>query len=216
MTTDITRRIDAVTRKVSHREHEGKPANGVAATCTYEATVDDLWDAISNAERIPRWFLPISGELQVGGRFQLEGNAGGEITRCEPPRHFAVTWEFGGETSWVYVSVEPEADDRARLTLEHVAPADEHWDEYGPGAAGVGWELGLLGLDAHMASGESVDPEAAAAWMASSEGAEFIRQSSDAWRLAAVAAGTDEATAAARAERTTAFYTGAGQSGASE
>ena len=25
----------------------------------------------------PRWFLPISGELRLGGRYQLTGNAGG-------------------------------------------------------------------------------------------------------------------------------------------
>jgi hypothetical protein len=30
--------------------------------------------------------MPISGELRVGGSFQLEGNAGGEILTCEPPR----------------------------------------------------------------------------------------------------------------------------------
>jgi uncharacterized protein YndB with AHSA1/START domain len=43
---------------------------------------------------IPRWFLPIAGDLRLGGRFQLEGNAGGEITECRPPRRLAVTWEL--------------------------------------------------------------------------------------------------------------------------
>ena len=52
---------------------------------SYDADVADVWDACTNPERIPRWFLPISGDLRLGGRFQLEGNAGGEIKECDPP-----------------------------------------------------------------------------------------------------------------------------------
>ena len=44
-----------------------------------------MWDACTDPERIGRWFLPVSGDLRLGGRYQLEGNAGGEILRCEPP-----------------------------------------------------------------------------------------------------------------------------------
>ena len=51
---------------------------------TYDTTIDDLWDACTNPDRIPRWFLPISGDLRLNGRYQLEGNAGGTIERCEP------------------------------------------------------------------------------------------------------------------------------------
>src|SRR5882724_8555264 len=29
------------------------------------------WDAMTNAERIPRWFLPISADLRLSGRYQL-------------------------------------------------------------------------------------------------------------------------------------------------
>jgi hypothetical protein len=56
---------------------------------TYEGTLDDLWDACTNPKRIPRWFLPVSGDLRVGGRYQLEGNASGTIERCDPPNSFA-------------------------------------------------------------------------------------------------------------------------------
>ena len=58
----------------------------VVASRSYDTDIDDLWEAITNAERIPRWFLPITGELRLGGRYQLQGNAGGTITACEPPR----------------------------------------------------------------------------------------------------------------------------------
>ena len=64
---------------------------GEARTVTISADLrtrrsTTLWDACTNAERIPRWFLPVSGDLRLGGRYQLEGNAGGTIERCDPPR----------------------------------------------------------------------------------------------------------------------------------
>ena len=65
-------------------------------TRLYDTSVDDLWDALTSKERIPRWFLPVEGDLKLGGRYQLKGNAGGTITACTPPNHFAATWEFGG------------------------------------------------------------------------------------------------------------------------
>ena len=56
--------------------------------------------------------MPVSGDLRLGGRFQLQGNAGGGITRCAPPRHLAVTWEFGGQVSWVDVRLFEEGVQR--------------------------------------------------------------------------------------------------------
>src|ERR1700730_11920499 len=90
MKFDVFRQIGVVFREVGSREHEGRLARVVAAARSYDTTVEDLWDAITNAERIPRWFLPVSGDLRLGGRYQLQGNAGGEVTRCEPPRLLAV------------------------------------------------------------------------------------------------------------------------------
>jgi uncharacterized protein YndB with AHSA1/START domain len=173
----------------------------------YPTTVEDLWDACTSAERIPRWFLPVSGELKLGGHYQLEGNAGGTVERCDPPRSFGVTWEFGGEVSWVDVSFEP-AGDGARMTLVHTAHVDdERWTEYGPGAVGVGWDGMLHGMALHIASGEAVDMAAAMAWMTSDEGRAFYTDSSELWYAANVASGTPEAEARAAADRTTAAYT---------
>ena len=209
MEFDIPRHIGAVTRKLETRLHEGRPARVVVAARTYDTTVDDLWDAITNKERIPRWFLPVSGDLRLGGRYQLQGNAGGTITRCEPPRVVAMTWEFGGDVTWLEVTLEPTADGRAKLQLEHMAHVPEpRWDEYGPGAVGVGWDTAFLGLANHLATGASVDPREAMAWLGSENGREFVRKSSDDWCRASIDAGTDAAAARAAAARTTAAYTG--------
>lgn len=213
MKIDITRYIGAVTRAVGRREYEGREARVVTATRVYDTDIDDAWDALTNPERLPRWFLPVSGDLQLGGRYQLEGNAGGTITACEPPRRLALTWEFGGGTSWVEVHLSPAPGDATRLELSHIAHVDDHWDKFGPGAVGVGWDLALMGLAAHLASGAAVDPAEAAAWTASDEGKDFIRRSSDDWGRASIADGTDAALAEASAARTTAFYTGEGGEG---
>jgi hypothetical protein len=66
----------------------------------------------------------------------------GEITRCEPARLLAVTWEFGGSVSWVTVRLADDPTGGARLELEHIAQVgDELWDRFGAGAVGVGWDL---------------------------------------------------------------------------
>ena len=209
MALDITRIVGAVTREISDREHEGQTARVLTAERTYETHREDLWHALTNAERIPRWFLPISGDLRLGGRYQLEGNAGGKITGCEPPRHLAITWEWAGDTSWVEVTLSEEAEGITGLRLEHIAHTDPaFWDQYGPGAAGVGWDLSLLGLQELFADKPAVVPEQAEEWALSEEGRRLARLSSDAWAAASIAFGTSPEAALAAGERTTAFYTG--------
>jgi uncharacterized protein YndB with AHSA1/START domain len=206
---DVLRYIGAVTREVTSRDHNGRPARVVAATCAYDTTIGDLWDAITNAERIPRWFLPISGELRLGGRYQLQGNAGGQIISCEPPRSLTVTWEFGGQVSWVHIGLTELSDGGTRLQLEHIAHVpDDFWNQYGPGAVGVGWDLAMVGLGRHLATAAAVDPQEFAAWSASEQGKDFVRQSSSEWGQSSIAAGTEEAAARDAASRTTAFYGG--------
>lgn len=206
---DVVRQIGAVFREVRSCVHEGRPARVVVAARSYDTTVEDVWDALTSAERIPRWFLPVTGDLRLGGRYQLVGNAGGEITRCEPPRVLAVTWEFGGSVSWLTVALADDQNGGTRLELEHIAHVDDLWDQFGPGAVGVGWDLAIMGLGRHIETDATVDPAQAAAWSASDEGKNFVARSSADWCRASIAAGTDEADAKAAAERTTAAYTGA-------
>lgn len=207
---DVKHQISEVRRHVGTRVIEASEARTVTVSQTYDTPLDDLWDACTSAERIPRWFLPISGELSLGGRYQLEGNAGGTIERCDPPKGFAATWEYGGEVSWIEVRLTAESEERTRFELEHIAHVDdERWAEFGPGAVGVGWDGGLMGLASYLSSGKAVDPAESMAWMASDEGKLFMTLSSDRWYDAAVAAGEDPAAARAAADRTIAAYTGA-------
>jgi uncharacterized protein YndB with AHSA1/START domain len=208
MEIDIMRHVGAVEREVGSRDRDGRTVRVVTASRVYPTVIDDLWDAITSAERIPRWFLPVSGDLRLGGRFQLEGNAGGDITGCDPPRSLSLTWEFGGEVSWVDVLLSEGGEGATRLELQHAAPlSDDRWREFGPGAVGVGWDLALMGLGRHLESAAPVDREAVGAWMAG-QGRDFMRRSSEAWGEASIQAGTDEASARAAAARTSAAYAG--------
>ena len=144
--------VDSVRRELQDATRDGKPARTVVAERRYPTSADDVWDALTNPDRIPRWLMPISGDLRLGGHYQLEGNAGGTITTCEPPEHLAVTWEYDGAVSWVDVYLTP-SDAETTLRLEHLALVedfDDKWDEFGPGAVGLGWDLALLGLDEHV------------------------------------------------------------------
>ena len=203
----VEKHLGTVERSVSSLERDGQPARAVTLSRSYATTVKDLWDAVTNGERIPRWFLPISGDLEPGGRYQLEGNAGGVITTCERLSHFALTWEFGEDVSWVEVRFSDVGAGHARLTLTHTSHFSEHWGEYGPGAAGVGWELGLMGLAIHLAQPTEPKPDEVA-FATSPDGKAFITGSSERWGQAAVAAGTELDAACEAARRTTAFYTG--------
>ncbi|UOX84499.1 SRPBCC family protein [Amycolatopsis sp. FBCC-B4732] len=204
---EVSHQISAVRRTLGDRVLEGKQARVLTISQVYDTDVDDLWDACTNPERIPRWFLPVKGELKVGGSYQLEGNAGGTVQRCDPPKSFAATWEFGGQVSWIEVRLTAEGEG-TRFELEHVAHVDERWDEFGPGAVGIGWDGALVGLVLHLANrGSAVDPEAAMAWMMSPEGIRFMTASNEAWYEADVAAGADPAKARAAADRTLKAYT---------
>lgn len=203
---DVEAHLGRVTRTVSALERDGEPARVVTLNRSYDTQIDDLWDALTNPERLPRWFAPVEGDLRLGGRYQVKGNAGGTITACEAPRSFDLTWEFGGGTSWVELRLEAESVQKTRLTLRHIAPVNEHWKKFGPGATGVGWDLTLLGLQWHLDDPAFKTDEQA--FYALPEAKTFVLGSSEAWGAADVAGGEAAAQAEAAAKRTGAFYTG--------
>lgn len=204
---DIVTQINAIHREIGTTTHDGAEASRLVLHRCYDATVEDVWDACTNAERINRWFLPISGDLREGGTYQFEGNAGGRILKCEPPKLIRVTWEFGGGVpTQVELRLTAKGADKTDFELEHVGVVPpQMWEQFGPGGVGVGWDGGLLGLALHLAGGHIEDKDA---WGMSEEGKEFMARSSQAWGSAYEKSGASPETAAAAVKQTTAFYTG--------
>lgn len=206
---DLIDELDGIRRGVGTGTLPAGDAHVVTMSRAYSADIGDVWDAITDPDRIARWFLPVSGDLRLGGTYQLEGNAGGEIRACEPPHRLLVTWIAGeppgpDDSSLVEVVLEQGPDDGTTLTLTHTAVVPpEMWDTFGPGALGVGWDLALVGLAAHLA-GEYLgtpaelesNPEVHAAMTASSE----------AWGNAYRESGADAGVAERAVAATTAFY----------
>ena len=207
MNLNVDDYLGTVDRSVSSRERNGQAALAVVISRSYATTVVDLWDALTNGDRLPRWFLPVSGELELGGRYQLEGNAGGVIMACDRKSHLALTWEFGAEISWVEAHFSKRKIGQTQLTLEHIQLPSDHWDTYGPGATGVGWELSLLGLALHIHQPSAPRPDAVA-FATSASGKAFIKESCELWGKASIAFGMDPDASRAAARRTSAFYTG--------
>ena len=212
---EIDSQIAGVDRAVAGAERDGSPVRVQALAQSYPSPLADVWDAVTSAERIGRWFLPIEGDLVLGGHYQLQGNAGGTIQACEPPSpegaQFRVTWEFGGGVSWVTVRLRAEGANATRLELEHVAPLDsvpeEMWNRFGPGATGLGWDGGLLGLNLHLTAPDQ-RPEDPMAWQLGEEGRRFNRLAADRWAIAHIADGADPDLARAAADAVYAVYVG--------
>ncbi|MGF6824552.1 uncharacterized protein YndB with AHSA1/START domain [Microbacterium sp. ZKA21] len=214
---DIQKQLDAVERELRTDDVDGEPSYVQSISQEYPSGIQDVWDAVTSPDRIARWFLPVSGELRLGGRYQFEGNAGGEILACTPPvdgrAEYRVTWEYGGGVTWLTVTLDETVAGATRVRLDHAAhtadvPA-EMWEVFGPGATGVGWDQGLLGLALHLGAVEgAVDPADAEKWQLSDEGKAFSRAAADGWARAHVAAGADPAVAAQAADATYGFYTG--------
>jgi uncharacterized protein YndB with AHSA1/START domain len=204
--SDVIGELAKVHRAVTS---SGGTGHTVVLRRTYQAAIEDVWDAITDPERLSRWLAPVTGDFRLGGRYQIQGNAAGEIVQCEPPRLLVVTWVYGeveGDPSQVQVRL--ETDDRGNTELElahHGIIDDEHWNTYGPGAVGVGWELSLLGLGWHLA-GRTPDPAGVAEWERSEEAREFLTGSSRAWGETTVAAGHAPDQVSSMVENTTRFY----------
>jgi uncharacterized protein YndB with AHSA1/START domain len=205
---DVDHQINAVQRTVAGRTLDAGEARVVTISQSYETDAADLWDACTDIERIPRWFLPLTGDLRVGGSYQLEGNAHGTVLTCDPPREFTATWEFGDAVSWIEVRIFDEGLHRSRFELQHIAHADDHWEQFGPGATGMGYDGALVGLTIHLSTGRSVEQSWGQEWMASEDGRRFTRKSGEAWYRANVAAGADDDWARAAADRCIAAYLG--------
>jgi uncharacterized protein YndB with AHSA1/START domain len=156
MTNDTT--STETHREVRRRRIAAGDARTALIRRHYDAPIEDVWDACTSPERLRRWLSPVTGDLRVGGAFQMEGNASGEILRCEAPRLLSVTWVYGDRPAdEVELRLRPGDDGGTVLELEHASVA-EHAPMTFDGkpvdailGVGIGWELPLTySLDLHL------------------------------------------------------------------
>jgi activator of Hsp90 ATPase-like protein len=84
--------------KTYGRPHPGKlwSAAGVGIVRVEERLdtgIDELWSALTDIQRLARWYGMVEGDLRAGGRFRACVHASGwegtgRVEECEPPAAF--------------------------------------------------------------------------------------------------------------------------------
>jgi len=64
----------------------------------YDTAIDDLWAAITEPDRLARWYGQVEGDLQLGGAFRMylaadDIESTGRVEACEPPQRLLVSVE---------------------------------------------------------------------------------------------------------------------------
>jgi uncharacterized protein YndB with AHSA1/START domain len=123
MTTDT--RMPAEPRpELRRRRIAAGEARVAVFTRRYDAPVEDVWDACTNPERLARWYVPVSGDLRMGGTFEQAMMGSGRIVGCEPPR--ALSLSLGGGADEIELRLAPAQDGGTLLELQHATTLDQH------------------------------------------------------------------------------------------
>lgn len=119
----------------------------------YATDRDDLWSAVTTAERLSRWMADYRGDLREGGAWEVRGSDGevwcrGVVTSCHPPQTFTTTWHAVGEDPTELVVRLDEVDGGTRLTLTHAGIQSIFY--------GAGWQAYLEQLHPSLTSPQAL------------------------------------------------------------
>ena len=121
----------------------------------YDTDAADLWETLTDPERLARWFARVDGDLREGGRFTIHFDDDDvpecRITSCDAPRGYRWEWSHATHTSLVTVAVEPDSEG-ARLHLTHTRLSSGRAAGYA-----AGWDVYLRRLDELVARREVQD-----------------------------------------------------------
>lgn len=129
----------------------------------YATDIEDLWSAITEPQRLVRWYGKLEGDFRVGGEFteyvsgsQNEGR--GRIEVCDPPRKLRVSTTANGGPERCSTADLVAEGDHTILTIEVHGMSLE-----GLYAFGGGWQLHAEDLATYLAGHDVVD--FGAAWL---------------------------------------------------
>jgi uncharacterized protein YndB with AHSA1/START domain len=115
----------------------------------FATSVDDLWSALTEPDRIARWIGRVTGDLRLGGTVRAsltshwEGDA--RIDACEPPARLVVTMRPGAPDETVFeATLTPDAGSTLLVIEERGLPLGEI------SAHGAGWQAHVEDLAAHI------------------------------------------------------------------
>jgi uncharacterized protein YndB with AHSA1/START domain len=124
MTTEVTTYHEP-DPELRHRTIAAGEARVAVFTRTYETTIEDLWDACTDPERLGRWYTTITGDLQPGGTFQQANMGSGTIVDCDAPHLLRLS--LGGGVDEIELRLSPGAEaGTTMLELQHATTLDAH------------------------------------------------------------------------------------------
>ncbi len=113
------------TVELRYRRIAAGDARVAVFTRTYETSVEDLWDACTNPERLRRWYTTVDGDLRLGGTFNQHNMGSGTIEACQAPHSLKLSLGDGVDEIALSLSAGPR-EGTATLALEHATTLDEH------------------------------------------------------------------------------------------
>jgi uncharacterized protein YndB with AHSA1/START domain len=117
--------------KTDHELYRRQIASGEARCAvfrrTYNASIEDVWDACTDPARLRRWYAPVEGDLRLHGTFTQGDFGAGKITRCEAP-HLLTVALGGGDPADDEIELRLTAGDGGTtiLEFEHATTLDSH------------------------------------------------------------------------------------------
>jgi uncharacterized protein YndB with AHSA1/START domain len=120
----------------------------------YDTDIDDLWSAITDPDRLARWFGELDGEPSQEGEFHVRIPGGGErdghVEECEPPRHLLLTMRDPdarpGQPKKMLVAAELTADGHQTILAIEVKGMPLELIAF----YGAGWQIHAENLAAHI------------------------------------------------------------------
>lgn len=130
----------------------------VRVDAVYPTDPADLWQAVTDRERLARWIAVVEGDLRLGGLLTAHFTSGwegsGRVDVCEAPERLLVTMEPGTPDETVIEAVlTPEGEGTRLVVEERGMPLD------GLPVHGAGWQTHLEDL------GSALDGRTPAPWI---------------------------------------------------
>lgn len=116
----------------------------------FETTVEDLWSALTEPDRLARWLGEVEGDLRPGGEFRAHWSASGwegtcRVEACEPARRLLLHTSSDDEPDGVVEAMLTAHGDGTVLVIEDRGlPLDQL------AAYGAGDQIHLEDLAAHL------------------------------------------------------------------
>src|SRR5262249_15814195 len=140
-----------------------RPAEGMGVVRIedrFDTGIHELWAALTDPQRLARWYGELEGELRAGGEFHARLYASGwegtgRIEEGEPPRRFLVVstaWDEPNEDA-TEVTLTDEGGQTKLVVEQRGLPLDLLW------AYGAGLQIHVEDLAAYIAGRERGDAE---------------------------------------------------------